>query len=50
MAQVPIDQVVYVDDRAMFVEVAQGLGFRGIVHQNAETTRETLAMFGLSMT
>lgn len=47
MVQVPQDRVVYVDDRAMFVEVAQGLGLRGIVHKNAETTRETLAMLGL---
>jgi putative hydrolase of the HAD superfamily len=50
MAQVPQDRAVYVDDRAMFVEVAQGLGFRGIVHKSYETTRDTLAKLGLEMT
>jgi putative hydrolase of the HAD superfamily len=50
MAQVPQERVVYVDDRAMFVEVAQGLGLRGIVHKNVETTREALAKFGLDLT
>ena len=50
MAQVPQERVIYVDDRAMFVEVAQGLGLRGIVHKNVETTREALAKFGLDLT
>ena len=50
MAQVPQERVIYVDDRAMFVEVAQGLGLRGIVHKNVETTREALATLGLDLT
>ena len=49
VAQVPIDQVVYIDDRAMFVEVARKMGIEGIVHTNYETTRKALEDMGLSL-
>ena len=49
IAQVGPEQVVYVDDRPMFVEVAQGLGIKGIVHTGLDTTRKTLADLGLSL-
>lgn len=51
IAQVPTEEVVYIDDRAMFVQVAQGLGLRGVVHnyKNVGQTRETLATMGLSL-
>jgi putative hydrolase of the HAD superfamily len=48
IAQTRPEQVVYIDDRAMFVEVAQGLGIRGIVHKDYESTRKALETFGLS--
>ncbi len=32
IAQAQPDQVVYIDDRPMFVEVARGLGINGIHH------------------
>jgi putative hydrolase of the HAD superfamily len=41
------ENVVYIDDRALFVEVAAGLGIRGIVHKDLETTKEALAGMGL---
>jgi len=47
IAQVPLDQVVYIEDRLMFVEVAQGLGIRAIHHTSFESTRASLASFGL---
>jgi putative hydrolase of the HAD superfamily len=49
IAQVPTEEVVYIDDRAMFVQVAQGLGLRGIVHnyKNVGQTRDALAAMGL---
>jgi len=50
IAQVPPDQVIYIDDRAMFVEVAQGLGIRGLHHTGYESTRADLEMLGLSLT
>ncbi len=38
---------VYIDDRALFVEIAQNLGLRGIHHTGFETTRAALAGLGL---
>jgi putative hydrolase of the HAD superfamily len=49
IAQVHPEQVVYIDDRAMFVEVAQGLGIRGIIHKGYETTQKTLEAMDLSL-
>jgi putative hydrolase of the HAD superfamily len=47
IAQVSPQQVVYIDDRPMFVEVAQSLEIRGIIHQSYETTRKALEAMGL---
>lgn len=49
VAQVPVEQVAYVDDRAMFVEAAQGLGLRGIIHTDLKTTELKLMELGLSL-
>jgi putative hydrolase of the HAD superfamily len=49
IAQVEPAQVVYIEDRPMFVEVAQGLGIRGIVHAGHDATRKALAGFGLTL-
>jgi putative hydrolase of the HAD superfamily len=49
IAQVNPQQVVYIDDRAMFVEVAQGLGIRGIIHTGYETTQKALEAMGFSL-
>jgi putative hydrolase of the HAD superfamily len=46
-AQARPEQVVYVDDRQMFVEVARGLGIHGIHHQGLHSTKTSLAEFGL---
>ena len=46
-AQVEAEQVVYIDDRPMFVEVARALGINGIHHRDFVSTREALANFGL---
>lgn len=47
IAQVPPAHVVFIDNTPMFVEIAQGLGMRGIVHTDCKTTRTKLASFGL---
>jgi len=47
IAQVEPEQVVYIEDRAMFVEVAKDLGIRGIMHRDHEATRKELAKLGL---
>jgi putative hydrolase of the HAD superfamily len=49
IAQVPPERVVYIEDRPMFVEVAQGLGIQGIIHKDYESTRAALRGFGLEL-
>ncbi len=48
-AQAAVDSVLYLDDRRLFVEVARGLGIRGIHHRNYEETRAALAAEGLTL-
>lgn len=50
IAQASPEQVIYVDDRALFVEVARGLGIRGVIHQEYQTTLKAMEAFGLSLT
>jgi len=47
IAQVPAEQVVYIDDQPLFVQVARGLGIRGIRHMDYQSTCAQLASFGL---
>ncbi|MHB8972084.1 MAG: HAD family hydrolase [Pirellulaceae bacterium] len=47
IAQVPAEQVVYIDDQPLFVQVAEGLGIRGICYTDYQSTCEKLALFGL---
>jgi putative hydrolase of the HAD superfamily len=49
IAQAPCEEVVYIDDRDMFVEAARCLGIQGIVHKDYASTREALAALGLSL-
>jgi putative hydrolase of the HAD superfamily len=48
IAQVSPEQVIYIDDRPMFVEVAQSLGIKGIIHKGVQTTRKALEDLGIS--
>lgn len=50
IAQASPEQVIYVDDRPLFVEVAQGLGIRGVIHKEYKTTQKAMEGFGLSLT
>jgi putative hydrolase of the HAD superfamily len=47
IAQVPARQVVYVENTPMFVEVAEGLGIKSILHTDYTSTRAQLDSFGL---
>ena len=42
IAQVRPEQVVYIDDRMMFVEIARNLGINGVIHTGYDATREKL--------
>ena len=48
-AQVPAHQAVYIDNTAMYVQVAEGLGIRSIHHTDYACTRAKLAAFGLEI-
>jgi len=48
VAQVSPERVVYIEDRFMFVEVAQSLGIRSIHHRDYDTTRAVLASLGVT--
>ncbi len=45
----PQEEVVYLDDRAMFVEIARSLGIRGLVHESYKKSREALEQLGLTL-
>ena len=49
VGQVAPEQVAYLEDRSMFVEVAEGLGIRGIHHTDYQLTCEALESFGLRL-
>jgi putative hydrolase of the HAD superfamily len=49
LAQVPPAQVVFIDNTPMFVDIAEGLGMRGIVHTGYKSTRATLSELGLTV-
>jgi putative hydrolase of the HAD superfamily len=47
IAQAPARQVVYIENTPMFVQVAEGLGIRSILHTDYRSTCAKLASFGL---
>ena len=47
IAQVPAQQVVYIENTPMFVQIAEGLGIRSILHTDYRTTCADLAALGL---
>ncbi len=49
IAQVPAEQVVYIEDMQMFVDVASDLGIRSIQHKSYLSTSEALADMGLKI-
>ncbi len=49
IAQVPPERVAYLDDRLMFVQVAETLGIRGIHHTDYPSTCDKLSALGLKL-
>ena len=49
VAQVSAEQVIYIDDEQLFVDVAADLGIRGICHKNYLSSIKEFAKLGLSM-
>lgn len=47
IAQVPASSAVFIDNTPMFVQVAESLGIRSILHTGFRSTRERLSALGL---
>ena len=47
IAQVPVRQIVYIENTPLFVQVAEGFGIRSILHTDYKSTAAKLAAFGL---
>jgi putative hydrolase of the HAD superfamily len=47
IAQTPARQIVYLENTALFVQIAAGMGIRGILHTDYQSTRARLAAHGL---
>jgi putative hydrolase of the HAD superfamily len=47
ISQAPVQQVVYIENTPMFVQIAEGLGIRSILHTDYKSTCAKLASFGL---
>ena len=49
VSQVRPEEVIYIDDRAFFVQVAADMGISGIVHEGLASTRKKLDEAGLKL-
>ena len=47
IAQVPAREIVYIDNTAMFTQIAEGMGIQSILHTDYESTCAKLASVGL---
>lgn len=47
ISQSDVETSLYIDDRMLFVQVAEGLGLKGIHHTTYEDTKAQLAAYGL---
>jgi putative hydrolase of the HAD superfamily len=47
ISQTPPERVVYIENTPMFVQIAEGLGIRSILHTDCQSTREKLGSLGL---
>lgn len=49
ISQSDVETSLYIDDRMLFVQVAEGLGLKGIHHTDYEDTKVQLAAYGLEV-
>ena len=47
IAQVPAEQIIFIENTLMFAQIAEDLGICSIVHTEHTSTRAQLALFGL---
>ncbi len=49
IAQASCEEIIYIEDRGMFVEAARCLGIQGIIHKDYQSTKDALTALGLSL-
>ncbi len=49
IAQVPVSQIVYIENNQVFVEIAEGLGIRGILHTDYKSACKQATARGLEI-
>jgi putative hydrolase of the HAD superfamily len=49
IAQTPARHIVYIENTPLFVQVAEGLGIRSLLHTDTQSTRAKLALLGLPL-
>lgn len=49
IAQVPVRQIVYIDNTPLFVQIAEEFGMHGLLHMDYKTTCAKLAALGLKI-
>ncbi|MGY3054780.1 putative hydrolase of the HAD superfamily [Pedobacter sp. UYEF25] len=49
ISQCDIENSIYIDDRKLFVQVADDIGLKGIMHKDYESTKVKLAEMGLTL-
>jgi putative hydrolase of the HAD superfamily len=47
IAQAPARQVIYIENTPMFVQIAEGLGIKSILHTDYKSTHAQLVSLGL---
>jgi putative hydrolase of the HAD superfamily len=48
IAQTPAHQVLYIENTPMFVQIAESIGIKSILHTDCESTRAQLASLGVT--
>jgi putative hydrolase of the HAD superfamily len=49
IAQTPARQILYIENTPLFVQIAEGMGIRSILHTDYKSTCTKLASFGLDI-
>ena len=49
IAQASVEEVLYLDNTPLFVQVAESLGIRSLLHEDYSSTRTKLASLGLEL-
>jgi len=49
IVQTPVERVVYIENTAMFVQIAEDMGIRSILHTDYKSTRTKLSALGLKL-